>query len=104
PVQRGRPQRPDAEALRDTYPAEMPEPTHHAGIPGASVAIIRDTTIIFQQGFGVKSVGGIDSVDDRTVFRIGSVSKCFAAMLTATLVEENVLNWEIGRASCREKG
>ena len=94
PVQRVLPQNPYVEDLMDTYEEKMRELMHHTGIPGASVAIIRDTTIIFQQGFGVKSVGGIDSVDDRTVFRIGSVSKCFAAMLTATLVEENVLNWD----------
>ncbi|MFO7259416.1 MAG: serine hydrolase domain-containing protein, partial [Bacteroidota bacterium] len=67
---------------------------HDTGIPGAAVAIIRDTTVIFQQGYGVKSIGGTDSVDHRTVFRIGSVSKCFAAMLTAILVEENVLHWD----------
>lgn len=94
PVQRVLPQNPYIDKVVVTYDEMMRELIHDTGIPGASVAIIRDTTVIFQRGYGVKSVGGTDSVDQRTVFRIGSVSKCFAAVLTAILVEEKVLNWD----------
>lgn len=94
PVQRVLPQNPYIEKLVGTFDETMRELMHDTGIPGASVAIIRDSTVIFQQGYGVKSVGGTDSVDERTVFRIGSVSKCFAAVLTAILVQEKFLNWD----------
>lgn len=94
PVVRVLPQNPYVDKLVNAYDEIMRELMHDTGIPGAAVAIIRDTTVIFQQGYGVKSIGGTDSVDHRTVFRIGSVSKCFAAMLTAILVEENVLHWD----------
>lgn len=94
PVQHVLPPNPYVDDLVGTYDHMMRELMHDTGIPGASVAIIRDTAVIFQQGYGVKSVGGTDSVDQRTVFRIGSVSKCFAATLTAILVEENVLDWD----------
>jgi beta-lactamase class C len=94
PVVRVLPQNPYIDKLVGTYDQMIRELMHDTGIPGASVAIVRDTTVIFQQGYGVKSAGGTDSVTERTVFRIGSVSKCFAAMLTAILVEEKVLNWD----------
>ncbi|HEY8512606.1 MAG TPA: serine hydrolase domain-containing protein [Cyclobacteriaceae bacterium] len=94
PVVRVLPQNPYVEKLLNAYDDVIRELMHDTGIPGAAVAIIRDTTVIFQQGYGVKSIGGSDSVNHRTVFRIGSVSKCFAAMLTAILVEENVVHWD----------
>ncbi len=61
--------------------------------PGAAIAIVSDTSIIYLKGFGVKAVGGVDSVDAETVFRLGSVSKCFAPILTGMLVQEHVLSW-----------
>lgn len=93
-VQRVIPQNPYVDDLLEAYDLAVREVLHETGIPGAAIGIIRDSTIIFLQGYGVKSKDGIDSVDEHTVFRIGSVSKCFAAVLTAILVEEKVLNWD----------
>jgi len=61
--------------------------------PGAAIAIVYDSTIVYLKGFGVKSATGSDSVDVNTVFRIASVSKCFASFLTGILVEDTVLAW-----------
>jgi beta-lactamase class C len=65
---------------------------NHAA-PGVAVAIIRDTSIIYLKGFGLRDVTLLDSVDIHTVFRIGSVSKSFASVLAGTLVDENKLAW-----------
>jgi beta-lactamase class C len=62
--------------------------------PGAAVAIVRDTSIIFLQGFGLKQMGIQDSIDINTVFRLGSVSKCFASVLAGTLVSDQLINWD----------
>jgi beta-lactamase class C len=62
--------------------------------PGAAVAIVKDSQIVFLRGYGVKIAGGRDSVDARTVFRIGSLSKGFAGVLTGILVQDSVLGWE----------
>ena len=62
--------------------------------PGAAVAIVRDTSIIFLKGFGLKQVGHADSVNVNTVFRLGSVSKCFASVLAGTLVSNQLINWD----------
>lgn len=61
--------------------------------PGAAVAIVKDSTILFIKGFGVKLAGTTDSVDINTVFRLGSVSKPFASFLTGILVQDSVLAW-----------
>lgn len=93
-VQRVIPQNPYIDKLIADYDEAMHEVMRDTGIPGAAVGIIKDSTVIFLQGYGVRALGGVDSVNEHTVFRIGSVSKCFAAVLTAILVEEKVLNWD----------
>jgi beta-lactamase class C len=55
---------------------------------------VKDSQIVFLRGYGVKIAGGRDSVDARTVFRIGSLSKGFAGVLTGILVQDSVLDWE----------
>ena len=55
--------------------------------------MVYDSTIVYLNGFGLKSTLGSDSVDVNTVFRIASVSKCFASFLTGILVEDTVLSW-----------
>lgn len=62
--------------------------------PGAAVAIVKDTGIKWLKGYGVKEAGTLDSVDINTVFRIGSVSKGFAAVITGILVNEKILTWD----------
>ena len=63
-------------------------------IPGASVAIVKDGRVVYQKGFGVKEKGKSDKVDEHTVFRLGSLSKGFASVLTGVLVDERVVSWD----------
>ena len=62
--------------------------------PGAAVAVVKDDKILYINGFGVREVGRPEPVDIHTVFRLGSVSKGFASVLTGILVENGVLNWD----------
>ncbi len=62
--------------------------------PGAAVAIVKDTTIIFLKGYGLRDAKKSDSVNTRTVFRLGSVSKSLTATLAAILVNENSIHWD----------
>jgi beta-lactamase class C len=80
--------------ILSSYESKMVDILENTGIPGASIAIVKDTSIIYLKGFGFKSIHTGENIDPHTVFRIGSVSKCFAGMLTAILVEEGVLNWD----------
>jgi beta-lactamase class C len=62
--------------------------------PGAAVAIVYKGEIVLLRGYGTKKVGESDSVDIHTAFRIGSVSKGFASVLTGILVNEGILSWD----------
>ncbi|HCW07532.1 MAG TPA: hypothetical protein DGG95_09240 [Cytophagales bacterium] len=62
--------------------------------PGAAVAIVRDTNIIFLKGFGLREMGKPDSINARTVFRVGSVSKSITATLCAVLVQQGIIDWD----------
>lgn len=62
--------------------------------PGAAVVILKDSSIIFLKGFGLKEIGTEDSVNVNSVFRLGSVSKCFASVLTGTLVKDKLISWD----------
>jgi len=50
-----------------------------ANTPGASVAVIVDGDLVYEQGYGVKRRGGTAAVNAQTRFRIGSVTKMFTA-------------------------
>lgn len=62
--------------------------------PGAAVAIVKDSSIIYLKGFGLKQVGKPDSININTVFRLGSVSKSMASVLAGTLVSDHLFNWD----------
>lgn len=62
--------------------------------PGAAIVVVKDTSIIYMRGFGVRSVKSGDPVDENTVFRIGSLSKGFAGVLTGKMVEQGYLTWD----------
>jgi beta-lactamase class C len=62
-------------------------------IPGIAVVIVKDSLILYIRGFGVKEVGTEDSLTIHTVFRLASLSKGFASVLTGVLVSEGLLSW-----------
>ncbi|MCB0284182.1 MAG: beta-lactamase family protein [Calditrichaeota bacterium] len=57
--------------------------------PGAAVVIVKDTTIIYMHGLGLK-----DNVNTKTIFRLGSVSKGITAMLSSLLVADSLFGWD----------
>lgn len=61
--------------------------------PGAAVVIVKGNEVIFCKAYGVKSGLSNDPVTENTVFRIGSLSKGFAGVLSGILVQDSVLHW-----------
>jgi CubicO group peptidase (beta-lactamase class C family) len=63
------------------------------GIAGATVAVVRDGLILLAKGYGVADVPNRIAVDpDRTLFRIGSVTKLFTATAVMQLVQDGRLD------------
>lgn len=65
-----------------------------ASVPGGAYAVVHNGQIVQSAGFGVRALGQSAPITAETVFRIASVSKTFAAELTALLVQEGKLRWD----------
>lgn len=85
---------PEVERLVEEYARFFADSMRLTNTPGAAVVIVKDSQIVFMRGYGYRIVGGKDSIDKHTVFRIGSLSKGFAGVLTGVLVQDGFLRWE----------
>ena len=63
-------------------------------VPGMAIAIVRNDSIVFARGYGVRKLGEPTPVDPQTVFAIGSASKAFTAAGIAMLVDEGKMKWD----------
>ena len=63
-------------------------------VPGLAIAIVKDDRIVFAKGYGVRELGGTATVNEQTLFAIGSSSKAFTAATVAMLVDEGKLKWD----------
>jgi len=63
-------------------------------VPGLSIGIVQNDSIIYCKGFGLRDVGKDLSVDENTIFGIGSISKSFTALTLGILVDEGKINWD----------
>lgn len=84
---------PYVEKLLAEYQSEIIKIQRDTKTPGLAIAIVQDSTILMMKTYGVREAGTRDSIDENTVFRLASVSKCFAPLLTGLLVEDGVLDW-----------
>ncbi len=63
-------------------------------MPGFSIAIVKDDSVIFAKGYGVKDFRKEDPVDENTLFVIASCSKAFTTASLAILIDQGRLNWD----------
>lgn len=80
--------------LLDEYEAFVREAISNGEAPGAAVAIVQDSSVLMLNGFGLSDAKEKDSVGVFSVFRLGSVSKSLAGVLTAILVQDGILSWD----------
>jgi CubicO group peptidase (beta-lactamase class C family) len=70
----------------------VPDLMEKAGIPGLSLAVIRDGEIIWSRGFGVKNTRTGEPVRETTIFEAASLTKPFFAYLVMKMVENGDLD------------
>jgi CubicO group peptidase (beta-lactamase class C family) len=63
-------------------------------VPGLSVAIVKDGSVVLAKGYGVRKLGEAAPVDGQTRFGIASNTKVFTATALGLLVEEGKLQWD----------
>jgi CubicO group peptidase (beta-lactamase class C family) len=63
-------------------------------IPGLSIAVVRNDTVVYAKGFGVRKLGAPDRVDARTLFGMMSTTKAMTALSIAMLVDSGKVAWD----------
>ncbi|WP_378185771.1 serine hydrolase domain-containing protein [Aquimarina sp. W85] len=79
--------------LEDKINAYFEQGISNKDLVGAAVAIVKCDSIIYTGGFGERTSQSKDSINSNTIFRIGSLSKGFAGILTGIHVQEGLLDW-----------
>lgn len=63
-------------------------------VPGLAIAVVKDDSVVYARGFGVREVGKPDRVDTHTIFAIGSNTKSFTATATGIMVDRKKMRWD----------
>lgn len=82
------------ETIRDSLEALIQRGIGDWRIPGLSVAVVRNDSVLMLSGYGVRERGAPGRVDENTLFGIMSTTKAMTAMGIALLVEDGVLRWD----------
>jgi CubicO group peptidase (beta-lactamase class C family) len=64
------------------------------GVAGLSVAVVKDSRVVYAKGFGETKLGTGEKVDEDTLFAIGSNTKAFTAAAIGILVDEKKMSWD----------
>ena len=63
-------------------------------IPGLAIAVVKNDSVIFAKGYGVRELGKPAAVDAGTRFAIGSTTKAMTAAALGMLVDEGKVRWD----------
>ena len=63
-------------------------------VPGLAIAVVKDDSVIYSRGFGLREVGKPDRVDSHTLFAIGSNTKAFTSAAIAIMVDRKKMRWD----------
>jgi CubicO group peptidase (beta-lactamase class C family) len=63
-------------------------------VPGLAIAIVKDDSVVYSKGFGVREVGKPERVDSHTLFAIGSNTKAFTSAAVGIMVDRRKMRWD----------
>ena len=86
-------------ARAQTFPpagldAEIVRAMSELRIPGLAVAVVKNDSVVFARGYGVRRLGSAETVDPRTLFAVGSTTKAFTAAAVGALVDDGRMSWD----------
>ncbi|UCC71472.1 MAG: serine hydrolase [Gemmatimonadota bacterium] len=76
------------------FDAYVEQAVHDWDVPGLAIAVVKDDSVVFAKGYGVRALGSNAPVDLHTLFANASTTKAFTAMAVAMMVDEGVLGWD----------
>lgn len=63
-------------------------------VPGLAIAVVKNDSIVLMKGYGTRTMGTAQPVDEHTLFAIGSSSKAFTSTLVAMMVDQGKMHWD----------
>ncbi len=63
-------------------------------LPGLAIAVVRNDSLVFLKGYGVRELDTSESVDAHTLFQAASLTKTFTAALMGMLVDQGRVAWD----------
>lgn len=63
-------------------------------IPGLAIAVVKNDSVVFAKGYGVRELGKPGAVDAGTRFAIGSTTKAMTAAALGMLVDDGKVRWD----------
>ncbi|MGI9090123.1 MAG: serine hydrolase [Gemmatimonadaceae bacterium] len=63
-------------------------------VPGIAIGIVHNDSVVLSKGYGVRTAGRPERVDDRTLFAIASDTKAFTGILMAMLADSGKVHWD----------
>lgn len=90
----GRTPHPVDEARAKELAAFAEDARRRLEIPGSAVAVVQGGKVVFERGFGTKTLGKKDPVGPDTLFMIGSITKNMTTMMEAALVDAGKFGWD----------
>ncbi|HUG42446.1 MAG TPA: serine hydrolase [Longimicrobiales bacterium] len=63
-------------------------------VPGLAIAVVRGDSVIHARGFGERTLGTGEPVDEHTLFAIASTTKAMTVAALGMLVDDSVLAWD----------
>jgi CubicO group peptidase (beta-lactamase class C family) len=63
-------------------------------VPALAIAVVKNDSIVLMKGYGTRTMGKNEPVDEHTTFAIGSASKAFTSTLVSMLVSEGKMHWD----------
>ncbi|MBN1284264.1 MAG: serine hydrolase [Anaerolineae bacterium] len=78
----------------DGLDAYIEQARQHWEAPACAVAVVKDDAVIFAKGYGARTLGKGEPVDEYTVFACGSTTKAFTAAALGMLVDAGKLGWD----------
>lgn len=81
--------------LQKTFDETTPIALKEHKVPGIAIAVIKNDQVIIKKGYGFSNVEAKETVNSKTGFNIGSISKMFTAWGVMKLVEKGKLNLDV---------
>jgi CubicO group peptidase (beta-lactamase class C family) len=77
-----------------TFDAYVARGVRDWNVPGLAIAVVKDDSVVFAKGYGVRKLGTQDSVNTHTLFANASTTKAFTAFVVELMADEGKLRMD----------